>query len=66
MAVRRKGKGRHMLGLTDKQKMILDFLVGYTVTNLSFPTIRRVARHIKIKSSTGVLNYYCALAKRGF
>jgi len=55
-----------MLGITDRQKEVLDFIVGYTMTNMQFPTIRRICVFLGATGTNSAMSHINALRAKGF
>jgi repressor LexA len=52
--------------LTKRQQQLFDFIQEYYNRNGYPPTIREIARKMKIKSTKGVVDHLTALQKKGF
>jgi len=55
-----------MIGLTERQKMVLDFIVGFMEKNGYSPTYREIGRHMNINSTNGVSDHLYALERKGY
>lgn len=52
--------------LTERQKLILDFIVSYRTDKGYAPSFREIATHFNIASTNGVKRHLDALNKKGF
>jgi len=52
--------------LTEKQKLVLDFIEEYQMINGKSPTIREMKEHFNVKSDNSILKHLKALTEKGF
>jgi repressor LexA len=55
-----------MKALTDRQKSILDFIVGEFKRTFIIPTVREIGAEFGIKSTNGVVDHLRALERKGW
>ncbi len=55
-----------MTGLTPRQQKVLDFITSYLDDRGSPPTLREIARHLRVSGTLGVMKHLEALERKGF
>ena len=55
-----------MENLTDRQKQVLDFIIGYIDENGYPPVLRDIAAYLGINGTFGVMKHLAALEKKGY
>ncbi len=59
-------RARERTVLTDRQRAILDFIVGYIQVHGWAPSIRDIGAHFDIKSVNGTSDHLRALERKGY
>jgi repressor LexA len=55
-----------MIQLTDRQKLVYDFIASFQRQNSYSPTMQEIAGHLKISGNLGVIRHLTALEKKGY
>ncbi|MDD2899978.1 MAG: transcriptional repressor LexA [Desulfuromonadaceae bacterium] len=55
-----------MIKLTDRQKLVYDFITGFQKQHSYSPTLQEIAGHLNISGNLGVIRHLTALEKKGY
>ena len=55
-----------MIQLTDRQKMVYDFIANFQKQHSYAPTMQEIAGHLNISGNLGVMRHLAALEKKGY
>ena len=55
-----------MIGLTARQRQLLDFIDGYIIVMGYPPTFRDMRDHMKIRSTNGINDHLRCLERKGY